>query len=161
MRRALCVGIDEYQGESLQGCINDAKRVANILQKNHDGSPNFDVRTLLAPEGDGLGVVTRTTLRTALERLFGARADVVLLHFSGHGTVNNLDGFLVTQDASRYDEGVAMSDILKLADDSPAAAGVILLDCCFSGNLGNPPAVDNRRALLREGISILTASRGD
>src|SRR5690606_12626891 len=29
------------------------------------------------------------------------------------------------------------------------------------GALGNPPDVDNTRALLREGISILTASRGD
>ncbi len=161
MRRALCVGIDEYQGAPLQGCVNDAIRVADILQKNHDESPNFDVRTLLSPIGSGLSVVTRTTLRQALERLFRDKADVVLLHFSGHGTVNNLDGYLVTQDAKTYDEGVAMGDVLKLANDSPATEVVILLDCCFSGNLGNPPAVDNRRALLREGISILTASRGD
>ena len=45
--------------------------------------------------------------------------------------------------------------------DARANEVVILLDCCFSGALGNPPAVDNTRSLLREGISILTASRGD
>jgi hypothetical protein len=38
---------------------------------------------------------------------------------------------------------------------------VILLDCCFSGKLGNPPNIDNSKVLLREGVSILTAGRGD
>jgi hypothetical protein len=161
MRRALCIGIDEYHGAPVQGCVNDARRVADVLRKNYDGSPNFDTRTLLAPVGGGALVATRSTVREAFELLFRDKAEVVLLHFSGHGTVNNLDGYLVTQDAQRYDEGVAMSDVLKLANDSPATAVVVLLDCCFSGNLGNPPAVDNTRALLREGLSIITASRGD
>jgi hypothetical protein len=75
--------------------------------------------------------------------------------------VNNLDGYMVRQDASKYDEGVAMSDALKWANESRASEVVILIDCCFSGALGNPPAVNNARAFLREGISILTASRGD
>src|SRR5260370_12713946 len=88
-------------------------------------------------------------------------AEVALFHFSGHGTVNNLDGYLVTQDAKKYDEGVGMGEVLKLANDSKADEVVILLDCCFSGNLGNPPAIDNSKAFLREGISILTAGRGD
>lgn len=161
MRRALCIGIDEYVGAPLHGCVNDATRVANALRKNHDGSPNFDVRALLAPVGGGLGIATRGAVRQALELLFRDKADLALLHFSGHGTVNNLDGYLVTQDAARYDEGVAMTDVLKLANDSRATAVVVLLDCCHSGNMGNPPAVDNMRALLREGISILTASRGE
>jgi hypothetical protein len=100
-------------------------------------------------------------LREAIDTLFRNNADVALLHFSGHGTFNNLDGYLVTQDAKRYDEGVAMGDILKWANDSKAEEVVILLDCCFSGQLGNPPAIDNAKALLREGVSILTASRAD
>jgi hypothetical protein len=96
-----------------------------------------------------------------LDLLFRDRADVVLLHFSGHGTVNNLDGYLVTQEARKYQEGVAMGDLLKIANNSRAAEVVILLDCCYSGAFGNSPAIDNTKALLREGISILTASRGD
>ena len=83
------------------------------------------------------------------------------MHFSGHGTVNDLDGYLVTQDASSYDEGLAMSEALKMANDSKAEEVVIFLDCCHSGNLGNPPVINNARAILREGVSILTASRGD
>lgn len=161
MRRALCVGIDEYPFGSLHGCVSDAERVETTLRKHEDGSPNFECRTLLAPLGAGEASVTRTVLREAIERLFRDQADVALFHFSGHGTVNNLDGFIVTQDATKYDEGVAMSDVLKWANDSKAGEVVILLDCCFSGVFGNPPAVDNTRALLREGVSILTASRGD
>jgi len=161
MRRALCVGIDEYAGGPLRGCVSDAERVAAVLANNYDGSPNFDSRVLTAPVGRGLSVITRAVLRQAIENLFRDKADVALLHFSGHGTVNNLDGYLVTQDAKRYDEGVAMGNILKWANDSSAGEVSIFLDCCFSGALGNLPAVDNTKAWLREGVSILTASRGD
>jgi Caspase domain len=161
MRRALCVGIDEYAFGPLHGCVSDASRVEAVLNKHQDGSPNFDCKTLLAPSGAGPGIVTRAILREHLGRLFRDPAEVALFHFSGHGTVNNLDGYLVTQDAKKYDDGVAMSEVLKLANDSKAAEVVILLDCCFSGNLGNPPAIDNSKAVLREGISILTAGRGD
>lgn len=161
MKRALCVGIDEYDAAPLRGCVSDATRMAHVLQHHQDRSPNFDRRLLTAPSGAGTGVVTRSILREHLEQLFRDPVDVALLHFSGHGTVNNLDGYLVTQDASRYDEGVAMSDVLKLANDSKAHEIVIFLDCCYSGSLGNPPAIDNTKTLLREGVSILSASRGD
>lgn len=161
MRRALCVGIDQYGFGVLHGCVNDAKRIEAVLRKHQDGSPNFDCKTLIAPLGDRNDVVTRAGLREHLELLFRDQADVALFFFSGHGTVNNLDGYVVTQDAKKYDEGVAMGEILKWANDSRASEVVVLLDCCFSGSLGNPPAIDNAKALLREGISILTASRGD
>jgi hypothetical protein len=161
MRRALCVGIDGYALAPLRGCVSDAERMSAVLSRNEDDSPNFDARLLAAPEGAGSDLVTRRVLREHLERLFGDPADSVLFHFSGHGTANNLDGYLVTQDTARYEEGVAMADVLKLANDSPAAEVVVLLDCCHSGAFGNLPTIDNSRTWLREGISILTASRGD
>jgi len=161
MRRALCVGIDEYGTAALRGCVSDAERMHSLLSRHQDGSPNFDSRVLTAQLGAGTDVVTRRVLREQLEQLFRDQADLALLHFSGHGTVNNLDGYLVTQDAAKYDEGVAMADVLKLANDSRATEVVVLLDCCHAGSLGNPPSIDNSKALLREGVSILTASRGD
>ncbi len=161
MRRALCVGIDQYEFGQLSGCVNDAQRMKAVLERHQDGSPNFDCRVLIAPQGAGNDAVSRSGLRDYLGRLFGDPAEVALFHFSGHGTINNLDGYLVTQDAKKYDEGVPMNEVLKLANDSKAKEAVILLDCCFSGALGNPPAIDNTKAVLREGISILTAGRGD
>ena len=160
VRRALCVGIDEYAFGALTGCVNDAKRMSQLLRRHHDNLPNFDSKTLVAPRGDR-GLVTRATLREQLHLLLDDPADVALLHFSGHGTFDNLDGYLVTQDAETYDEGVAMSDVLKLANESKAKEVVLLLDCCYSGKLGNAPGIDNAKALLREGVSILTASRGN
>ena len=160
MRRALCVGIDLYTFGELHGCVSDADRLAEILRRNEDKSPNFDARVLAAPNGGGHNVVTRSVLRAALDELFKHPADVALFSFSGHGTENNLGGYLVTQDAEKYDEGVSMTDVIGMANQSKAAEVVILLDCCHSGHLGNASIVDNAKAVLREGVSILTASRG-
>jgi len=161
MRRALCVGIDLYSFGALRGCVSDAERIAELLAKHEDGTPNFECRTIVAPNGGANDVLTRSKLKEAIDQLLKDKADVALLHFSGHGTENNLGGYLVTQDAQKYDEGVAMSDVLQMANDSRAEEVVILLDCCHSGNIGNVPAIDNSKALLREGVSILTASRSD
>jgi hypothetical protein len=161
MRRALCVGIDEYTFGPLRGCVSDVERMAALLSKHEDGTPNFECRRMVAPIGGPTDVVTRATLREALEQLFKDRADVALLHFSGHGTQNNLGGYLVTQDAKRYDDGIAMADVLRMANDSRADEVVIFLDCCHSGHLGQVPAINNDLTMLTQGVSILTASRGD
>lgn len=66
---------------------------------------------------------------------------------------------LVTPDASKYTQGVAIQDVPPLANASPVKEIVILLDCCNSGAIGQVPAIYNDMALLRESVSILTASR--
>lgn len=43
-RKALIIGIDEYQTAPLHGCVNDAKEIASLLKTNEDDSKNFDVR---------------------------------------------------------------------------------------------------------------------
>lgn len=160
MRRALCVGIDSYPFGALRGCVNDAERMAALLAKHQDGTPNFECKSMVAPNGV-TDVVTRAKLKQAIEQLFKDKAEVALLHFSGHGTENDLGGYLVTQDAQTYDEGLSMGDVLKMANDSRADEVVILLDCCHSGHMGNVPVIDNNTAMLREGVSVITASRGD
>ncbi len=154
MRRALLVGIDEYAFGPLTGCVADASAMRDLLERNADASPNFDSELLSGPPV----TVTRALLRERIERLFEQPADVALFYFSGHGTVNNLGGYLVTQDASRYDEGVPMNDILALANQSPVREVVVILDTCHSGALGQLPVINNQ-AGLREGLSVLAASR--
>src|SRR6266487_659859 len=155
MRRALIVGIDAYPTSPLTGCVNDATAIANILTKHQDRSPNFECKKLLAPTQ----TITRPALKQHIEELFSHEADVALFYFSGHGTENNLGGFLVTPDAKQYDEGVAMQDVLSLANKSRVHEVVIILDCCHSGAFGAVPALKNDQAVLREGVSVLTASR--
>lgn len=116
MRRALCVGIDYYKFGELHGCVSDANRLAEMLRCNEDTSPNFDARVLAAPIGGKPDALTRSVLRAAVEDLFKHPADVALLSFSGHGAENNLGGYLVTQDAAHYDEGVPMTDVIAMAN---------------------------------------------
>ncbi len=155
MRRALLVGIDDYPAAPLTGCVADAEAMADVLRTNVDGSPNFDCQLLTAPSA----TITRAILKRKIDELFQQPTDLALFYFSGHGTDNNLGGYLVTPDAVTYDEGVAMADVLTLAHKSRIAEIVIILDCCSSGAFGALPTVDNEAATLREGISVLTASR--
>jgi len=157
MRRALIIGIDDYPASPLAGCVNDANAIRELLARNEDGSPNFTCKTISTPPTP----LTKSRLREQITELFAHSADVALFYFAGHGTINDLGGYLVTPDAQRYDEGVSMSDVLTLANRSTAHEVVIILDCCHSGSLGNPPVVsgNNETALLREGVSVLTGSR--
>lgn len=157
MRRALVVGIDAYPTAPLAGCVNDAVAVAERLSVHEDGSPNFDCRLLTAPAQ----ALARADLREAISELFRSEADIALFYFSGHGTENDLGGYLVTPDATTYDEGVAMVELLTLADKSPAREVVIVLDCCSSGAFGRLPSVANDGVYLREGIAVLTATRSN
>ena len=154
MRRALIVGIDDYPKAPLQGCVKDAQNMCDVLAANEDGSPNFECRTLLAPKCD----VTRVVLKENIKELFAYEAEVALFYFSGHGIVNNLSGYIVTQDYQVYDEGVPMSEILAFANNSRTHEVVIILDCCHSGALGESPVIKEDHSVLRLGVSVLTAS---
>jgi hypothetical protein len=105
--------------------------------------------------------VTRDCLRENLQELLTGQSDLAFFYFAGHGTENNLGGYLVTQDASRYDLGVPMTDVLSLANKSGAREVVVVLDCCHSGALGQIPAIDNTTVMLREGLSVLSACRSN
>lgn len=98
--------------------------------------------------------VTRASLKQAVQDLFTRQAEVAVFFFAGHGTVNNLGGYLVTQDAKHYDEGLSMIDVLTLANNSLALERIIILDCCHSGALGNWPAINNDAAMITEGVTM-------
>lgn len=155
MKRALLVGIDDYKSAPLNGCVNDARRIGELLQRNEDGSPNFDCRFLLNPPD----AIDRKTLAQAVEHLFATEADMAVVHFSGHGAINALGGYLVTPDVESYSDAYPMRDLLALASKSPVREIVMILDCCHSGSLGSTPEFNQDQAVVREGVAILAASR--
>ena len=156
MRRALLVGIDDYPSSPLAGCVNDAEAMEGLLRRHDDGRVNFDTQLLTSDQE----LITRPRLREGIEELFADPAEVALLYFSGHGTENDLGGYLVTSDAAAYDEGVSLTDVLAGANRASHISEVaIIVDSCHSGWLGAVPAADNAHASLREGLSILSASR--
>ena len=156
MRRALLVGIDDYPFAPLTGCVNDARAMAALLRCNHDDSPNFPQPRLITSDA---ATITRASLRADIDELFRDEADVALLYFAGHGSVNNLDGYLVTPDARKYEEGVGLSEVLNLVNASRAKEAVVILDSCFGGAFSTVPATGSTLANIREGVSVLTASR--
>jgi len=148
MRKALIIGINDYSNNPLKYCISDAQRIANILSKNDDLSPNFDCKVITSDEIN----ITERVLKTEIKELFKSESEVALFYFAGHGSQNDIGGSLVTQDSTVGDEGVNLSEILKYANQSPVKEIVIILDCCYSGQIG-----DNLNN-LRKGVSILASS---
>jgi Caspase domain len=165
MKRALFVGIDDYSENPLSGCVADARAMATLLARNENGTRNYDVRLLTSD----IEYVDRPRLRSFLADLFeNARDAQLLFYFSGHGAESSWGAELVTQDFTPNSLGVSMNDVITLANDSPANEVVIILDCCFSGDLANLPGLQANaiasafrlgKALVGEGVTLLTASR--
>ncbi|NVO08796.1 MAG: caspase family protein [Bacteroidales bacterium] len=152
MKKALVIGINKYPSAPLSGCVNDAEAFASIIEKNGDGTPNFDVKLKT-------DVPTKANLRKLILELFSGDSDTALFYFSGHGFINELGGYIVTPDYERNDEGVSMDEILIAANASEAKNRVIILDCCYSGAFGSPKITGDRSAHIAKGVSILTASK--
>lgn len=153
MRKALVVGINDYPSASLKGCINDANDVTRLLERNGDGSPNFDVRAVN-------DIPTKGQLLSLIDELFAGDSDIALFYYSGHGFINELGGYLVTPDfQSKYDMGVSMNDILVEANKSKCKNRIIILDCCHAGALGECPSIKDDATIIGQGVTILTASR--
>lgn len=155
MRRALIVGINDYRGTPLRGCVSDAQTIKTVLATHGDGAPNFHTRLMTAPPEE----VTKPKLLEAITKLFATDCDIALLYFSGHGFARSADGRIVTMDFKSYDEGIAMTEVLGLANRSPVKNKVIILDCCHSGHIGTPNIDASGLAQLSEGLTVLTASR--
>lgn len=157
MRRALLVGINHYDRNPLKGCIPDAKRMQEVIAKHENGDPNFDCKLIIS-NADKHNI-TVASLKSKIHDLFNHEAEVALFYFSGHGAATNLGSYLVTQDAEKFDEGVSLSEVITMANNSNVSEVIIILDCCHSGDVGNFSELSGRKAILREGVSILTASR--
>ena len=162
-RRALVVGINTYgKGNDLHACVTDAEAMALVLSRHKDGEKNFDC--FVCPdkmEGDGSSI-TRPKLRQALKKLFDYDGEV-LLYFSGHGLLTDTGGVLCTSDATTDDWGIPMQEVVDLAVNSRARQILLILDCCHSGDIANPTALNaggkNPLATIRENMTVIAASR--
>jgi hypothetical protein len=159
MKIALVIGINYYHhGSPLYGCVNDAYSVKSILERNGNGSVNFDCKLLTASSSSDS--ISRATLKDNIETLFKPKAQIALLYFAGHGHIEATGGYVLASDSRRGDEGVSLSEILILANNSPTANKIIILDSCHSGIAGSSPSGE-QLAMLSEGLTVLTASTQD
>jgi hypothetical protein len=156
MKIALVVGIDYYEhGSPLYGCVNDAYNVKSMLERNDGGSVNFDCKLLTASNSHES--IDRADLKDDISKLFKTEAQIALFYFAGHGHIEDTGGYLLASNSRRGDEGVSLAEILTLANSSPAANKIIILDSCHSGIAGSDPSGD-QLATLSDGLTVLTAS---
>jgi hypothetical protein len=158
MKKALIVGIDAYPTCPLVGCVNDAVAMATILERNSDGSPNFGVKLMTSSTED----VSAASVGAAIADLFTGDFETALFFFAGHGIINpeTNAGYIVSQDGRRGSWGIALSELLGLANRaSPRIKStVIILDCCQSGYLGEVAGLANDAlSVIGNGVTILTA----
>lgn len=159
MRKALIVGIDYYENiDPLHGCVNDAYSVKSVLERNSDGTINFGVKLEVA--SDGNSEISKRSLKDSISELFDGDNDIALFYFSGHGHIESTGGYLITSDCEYGDDGLSMNELLQIANNSAARNKIIILDCCHSGIAGNSSQSDSH-AVLKEGVTILTASSAE
>lgn len=139
-RRALLVGINDYQGiRDLNGCVNDVGNMRHIL-KTYLGFSNNDIRVVVDSRADKQGILYR--LEYMVDK--AQPGDVMVFHFSGHGSqirdrngdeledrmdellcpwdMNWDDGFILDDDLDRIFKGIPDGAVLE-----------VFLDCCHSG----------------------------
>jgi hypothetical protein len=156
LRKALVVGIDHYAHIGpLAGCVNDAHAVKAMLDRHADGSPNFGA--LLMVSAGSQQILGRSDLKEAVRELFADDSEVALLYFAGHGYIETTGGYLCASDCRTGDDGLPLSEIMTLANESKARNKIIMLDSCYSGALGDHP-INRNVAEISEGMTILTAS---
>lgn len=157
-RKALLVGVDTYASgiSNLNCCVNDATRLGRLLERHDKGDPNFSCRYLLSNQG----VVKKTALEQALDQLFKGDPSMVLFYFSGHGSMDEKDGYMICQDTERGDLSTAlsMSLLLEKANQSGTPEVIIILDCCHAGAIGHFSLEVNMTMQVREGITILAST---
>lgn len=155
MKKALCVGIDSYEHiNDLHGCVNDANAVRDALQRNGDGTLNFDTKIMTATSE--ASYITRRALREAIEELFRGDSEIALLYYAGHGAIDEVGGYLCTSEVQKPDEGLSLDDLMTFVSKSKARNTVVILDSCNSGNIANKTEMPGYSA-IHEGTTILAA----
>lgn len=155
MRKALCVGIDSYQNiDDLHGCVNDANAVKAALERNGDGTLNFDVKIMCSTSENSY--INRGELRDAVEELFKSDSEIAVFYFSGHGSIDSLGGYLCTSEVNRPDDGLSLNDIMGFVATSRAHNKVVILDSCFSGDIANKTEMPNF-SVIHNGTTLLAA----
>ncbi|WP_416637558.1 caspase family protein [Pseudomonas sp. OHS18] len=156
MRKALIVGIDYYDHiGDLSGCVNDAHAIKAVLERHADNTVNFTTPRLMTASSAATSV-SRRELRDAVKELFSDDSDIALFYFAGHGYIEDTGGYLCATDTRDGDDGLALVEVMTLANKSPAKNKVIILDSCHGGIAATNPGATF--AEINDGITILTAS---
>jgi len=159
MKKALVVGINYYKYlNPLFGCVDDANAVSTVLEKNWDGTRNFDVQLLLSTGSSN--PILRAELRSQIRELFAGENNTALLYFAGHGHIEPTGGYVLDSESQEGNDGIPLAEVLTFANNSAAKNRIIVLDSCYSGSAAANSHTSSVSE-LSEGLTILTASTAD
>ncbi|HUU23266.1 MAG TPA: caspase family protein [Phycisphaerae bacterium] len=139
-KKALIVGINAYRDAPLQGCVNDAHAMHDLLTGSY-GFRGEDTRVLCD------GRATADAIKHRLAWLVdGAKpGDTLVFHFSGHGSqvrdrgpldelADHKDEILCPVDLDWKEKVVTDDDLAAYFRKVPKGAKLnVVLDCCHSG----------------------------
>lgn len=139
-KKALLVGINDYRSiDDLQGCINDITNIRDVLIKYY-GFAVPDIRVLADSRATKQNILLR--LDWLVDK--AARGDLLVFHYSGHGTSirdrdgdelkDHMDEAICPWDMN-WDNGFILDDELgSIFGKLPGGVTLeVILDSCFSG----------------------------
>jgi len=132
---ALVVGVNKYPGlqegnqnHDLNGCVNDAKSVADALKKR-----GFDNVIFLSDEQ-----ATKENILGTLKGLKLKSAERFAFYFAGHGTTSTSgDSCLLTNKSTfdSEDNDVQAKDLYGAVSTLRCKSRTVMMDSCFSGGM--------------------------
>ncbi len=166
-RRALIVGIDEYQDRripQLRFATVDAMAFVGWL-RSPAAAANVDTMVILLNRD-----ATRERILDTYREMVEATQenDELIFYYAGHGGVrevhNALEGYLMPHDADSSNiarRGISLDDINKEVSYLPGQSPVLLiLDACRSGNLFGSNQMSRAAQSLGPNIRRLVSSSG-
>jgi uncharacterized caspase-like protein len=135
-KKALLIGVSNYAFfPTLKFCEKDAMEMATVMGGDLLG---YDVVSLI-------GKVSSEEMRDTIRNFFLGEVnskDTLVFYFSGHGVMDRLgkNHYLASSQIDPRDPGGIgfwFNELDQVIEDSISKRKVIMLDCCYSGALGN------------------------
>lgn len=141
--RAVLIGINQYPGSPLNGCVNDIVIMRSILMQKY-GVPSKDIRVLTDSRATKQGIISR--IKWLMSEPFVH--EKLLLYFSGHGSYLPNKGYDLDDEYDGNDELICPVDmdwngtyikddeIYALIKDKPDRTRLTMVfDSCHSGTM--------------------------
>jgi hypothetical protein len=167
-RYAVLIGSSDFPDErkllpSLRCPVRDVEGFARILKSERYGGFTETIALKNRPSHEILPIINKVLKRAQ-------KNDLVLIYYSGHGKLNPTGALHLatfnTQIETLESTSIPVSNIRNYIDASPTNRLVLILDCCYSGSVGDAflkGSVDDQLQQASggssgRGIYILTAS---
>lgn len=157
-RRAIFIASSKFEDKKLKNLHcpeNDVDGFSDILCARC----NFEAENILKLKNE-----PSHSVLTKVNRLFtqSSKDDLIILYYSGHGKLNSAGKLHLTTSNTEVEilESTSIpAEVLRTyADISPARKVVFILDCCFSGAVGE--AFVNNKSSIDDQLNLLSQGRG-